>query len=52
MMQKMLSFLLNPACRAALLNSGTGVQECDARKAGLCTNADLIKNKNTLHLLF
>jgi hypothetical protein len=29
-----------------------GVQECDAREAGLCTIADLIKNKNTLHLVF
>jgi len=28
------------------------VQECDAIGVRLCTNADLIKNKNTLHLLF
>ena len=35
----MLSFLQN-------------VEECDATGAGLCTNADLIKNKNTFHRLY
>jgi len=39
MMKIMLSFLLNP-------------EVCDATTARRCTNADLIKNKNTLHLLF
>ena len=28
------------------------VQECDATEAGLWIKVDLIKNKNTFHLLF